>query len=325
MLQTRNSAILGLLVVPVLLLSAAVLAADPREEPKLLLVAAETKLQLASLKTLLTRLETQQHASRADPAVPPSAGGEARARLEAKPTPPAEVSSSNVASAEPPPSAPVPPDPNLIEQRTPQKSAPITKSEPPPSAPVQPDPNIIKQRAPQKSAPITKSEPPPSAPVPPDPNIIKQRATQKSAALEQGLQIEFTDYGVYAVDRKIHGRDSLGINTATGSNIRHTATLRTIPAQIGTTFGFQFRIIGKPYDAPIDLRGVVKFPSPGMIVPSSTTPVPQDQFKIQTRIGEPAYFSYTIEDSFELVPGVWTMEIWHGDRRLGAQTFTLTN
>ena len=296
MLQTRNSAILGLLVVPVLLLSAAMLAADPREEPKLLLVAAETKLQLASLKALLTRLETQQHASRADPAVPPSAGGEARARLEAKPTPPAEVSSSNVASAEPPPSAPVPPDPNLIEQRTPQKSAPITKS-----------------------------EPPPSAPVPPDPNIIKQRAAQKSAALEQGLQIEFTDYGVYAVDRKIHGRDSLGINTATGSNIRHTATLRTIPAQIGTTFGFQFRIIGKPYDAPIDLRGVVKFPLPGMIVPSSTTPVAQDQSKIQTRIGEPVYFSYTIEDSFELVPGVWTMEIWHGDRRLGAQTFTLTN
>ena len=296
MLQTRNSAILGLLVVPVLLLSAAVLAAGPREEPKLLLVAAETKLQLASLKTLLTRLETQQHASRADPAVPPSAGGGAHARLEAKPTPPAEVSSSSVASAEPPARPAVPPDPNLIEQRTPQKSAPITKS-----------------------------EPPPSAPVPPDPNIIKQRAAQKSAALEQGLQIEFTDYGVYAVDRKIHGRDSLGINTATGSNIRHTATLRTIPAQIGTTFGFQFRIVGKPYDAPIDLRGVVKFPSPGMIVPSSTTPVAQDQFKIQTRIGEPAYFSYTIEDSFELVPGVWTMEIWHGDRRLGAQTFTLTN
>jgi len=296
MLQTRNSAILGLLVVPVLLLSAAVLAADPREEPKLLLVAAETKLQLASLKALLTRLETQQHASRADPAVPPSAGGGAHARLEAKPTPPAEVSSSSVASAEPPARPAVPPDPNLIEQRTPQKSAPITKSEPPPSAPVQPDPNIV-----------------------------KQRATQKSAALEQGLQIEFTDYGVYAVDRKIHDRDSLGINTATGSNIRHTATLRTIPAQIGTTFGFQFRIVGKPYDAPIDLRGVVKFPSPGMIVPSSTTPVAQDQFKIQTRIGEPAYFSYTIEDSFELVPGVWTMEIWHGDRRLGAQTFTLTN
>ena len=296
MLQTRNSAILGLLVVPLLLLSAAVLAAGPREEPKLLLVAAETKLQLASLKALLTRLETQQHASRADPAVPPSAGGGAHARLEAKPTPPAEVSSSNVASAEPPARPAVPPDPNLIEQRTPQKLAPITKSEPPPSAPVQPDPNIV-----------------------------KQRATQKSAALEQGLQIEFTDYGVYAVDRKIRDRDSLGINTATGSNIRHTATLRTIPAQIGTTFGFQFRIVGKPYDAPIDLRGVVKFPSPGMIVPSSTTPVAQDQFKIQTRIGEPVYFSYTIEDSFELVPGVWTMEIWHGDRRLGAQTFTLTN
>jgi len=295
MLQTRNSAILGLLVVPVLLLSAAVLAADPREEPKLLLVAAETNLQLASLKTLLTRLETQQHASRADPAVPPSAGGGAHARLEAKPTPPA-VSSSNVASAEPPARPAVPPDPNLIEQRTPQKSAPTAKSEPPPNAPVQPNPNII-----------------------------KQRATQKSVALEQGLQIEFTDYGVYAVDRKIHGRDSLGLNTATGSNIRHTATLRTIPAQIGTTFGFQFRIVGKPYDAPIDLRGVVKFPSPGMTVPSSTTPVAQDQFKIQTKIGEPAYFSYTIEDSFELVPGVWTMEIWHGDRRLGAQTFTLTN
>jgi len=58
-----------------------------------------------------------------------------------------------------------------------------------------------------------------------------------SAAYAQTPQVErirFTEYGIYTVDRDVQGRDVLGINRAAATNVRHAATLRTIPAQIGT-------------------------------------------------------------------------------------------
>jgi hypothetical protein len=52
-------------------------------------------------------------------------------------------------------------------------------------------------------------------------------------------------------------------------------------------------------------------------------PLPQDEFTVQARIGETNYIFYTLEDAFELVPGSWVIEIWQGNRKLAAQSFTL--
>jgi hypothetical protein len=134
-------------------------------------------------------------------------------------------------------------------------------------------------------------------------------------------RIRFTEYGIYTVDRDVQGRDVLGINRAAATNVRHAATLRSIPAQIGTTFGFRYEVIGRPHAASVELRQVVIFPSPGLIPSSSSKPITQDEFVIQTRIGETSYASYTLEDAFELVPGKWVFEIWQGDRKLATQSF----
>jgi Domain of unknown function (DUF3859) len=147
-----------------------------------------------------------------------------------------------------------------------------------------------------------------------------------SATYAQTPQVEgvrFADYGIYTVDREIQGRDVLGINRAAASNVRHAATLRTIPAQIGTTFGFRYTVIGRPHAAPIELRQVVIFPSPGLSPSSLSKPIMQDEFLLQTRVGETSYASYTLEDAFELVAGNWIFEIWQGDRKLATQTFRL--
>jgi hypothetical protein len=147
-----------------------------------------------------------------------------------------------------------------------------------------------------------------------------------SAAYAQTPQVErilFTEYGIYTVDRDVQGRDVLGINRAAASNVRHAATLRTIPAQIGTTFGFRYKVIGRPHAAWVELRQVVIFPSPGIIPSSSSKPITQDEFVLQTRIGERSYASYTLEDAFELVPGNWVLEIWQGNRKLATQSFRI--
>jgi hypothetical protein len=138
-------------------------------------------------------------------------------------------------------------------------------------------------------------------------------------------RIEVTEYGIYTVDREIQGRDALGINKAAASNVRHAATIRTIPAQIGPTFGFRYKVIGKPNDAPVDLRQVVIFPSPGLTPSASSKPIAQDEFVLHTRVGQTSYASYTLEDGFELVPGTWVIEIWHGNRKLATQSFDVVH
>jgi len=58
-----------------------------------------------------------------------------------------------------------------------------------------------------------------------------------ASAYAQGALVErirFTEYGIYTVDRDVQVRDVLGINRAAATNVRHAATLRSIPAQIGT-------------------------------------------------------------------------------------------
>jgi len=135
--------------------------------------------------------------------------------------------------------------------------------------------------------------------------------------------IEFADFGIYTLDREIQGRDEAGIARASGSNVRHAASLRTIPAHIGVTFGFHYRIIGTPLNIPVQLRSIVVFPEHGIVPSHAAEPVTQAGFMLQTRIGQPSFMTYTLEDAFELVPGPWAIEIWYGDRKLGTQNFEL--
>jgi hypothetical protein len=136
-------------------------------------------------------------------------------------------------------------------------------------------------------------------------------------------RIEVIEYGTYRVERHVQGRDPRGINQATATNVQHTGTTRDIPARIGTTFGFRYRIIGKPDEAPIALRRIVVFPAPGLQPSASSRPLPRDEFTVQARIGETNYVFYTLEDGFELVPGSWAIEIWYGNRKLATQSFTI--
>jgi hypothetical protein len=92
-------------------------------------------------------------------------------------------------------------------------------------------------------------------------SIFALLLTSPSAYAQAALveRIRFTEYGIYTVDRDVQGRDVLGINRAAASNVRHAATLRTIPAQIGTTFGFRYEVVGRAHAAPVELRQVVIF------------------------------------------------------------------
>jgi|GraSoiStandDraft_16_1057320.scaffolds.fasta_scaffold1061261_1 hypothetical protein len=152
--------------------------------------------------------------------------------------------------------------------------------------------------------------------------LVMSAGTAYAQAVQvQRLDIE--DYGTYSLNREISGRDEQGISLGTASNIQHTATQRTVPAQIGVTFGFRYKIVGKPDGAAVNLRKVIVFPPPGLQTSASSKQVSKAEFDVEAKIGETNSELYTLEDNFELIPGTWVLEMWHGSRKLVAQSFKL--
>src|SRR5271165_4890921 len=93
--------------------------------------------------------------------------------------------------------------------------------------------------------------------------------------------------------------------------------------RIGKVFIKHFASGGTLLDFnPPDYREFIK-KQRGIVPKGSSSPIAQDEFTLQTRIGEINYTAYTLEDSFELLTGEWTIEIWYDDQRLGTQSFKI--
>lgn len=143
-----------------------------------------------------------------------------------------------------------------------------------------------------------------------------------AARAQTASRIDIVDYGIYAVDRERHGRNEDGIGLSTVRNARLAVTTATIPAQLGVTFGFHYKVVGRDTGEVVELRKVTKFPPGGLRTPKGEV-VRETERTLRNKIGETRFTSYALVDNFELAPGPWTIEIWQGSVRLASQTFTL--
>ena len=157
--------------------------------------------------------------------------------------------------------------------------------------------------------------------------VFEQPGPRRAVSLQSWGKAQFREgRHIFHGARRVRlQRDAHGIIKASASNVRHAATPRTVPTQIGTTFGFRYRLAGTPNGTPVNLREIVIFPPTGLVPKESSSPIVQDEFTLQSRIGEIDYAAYTLEDSFELVTGEWTIEIWYGDQKLGTQKFKISH
>jgi hypothetical protein len=168
------------------------------------------------------------------------------------------------------------------------------------------------------------------------------------AAHAQAIQsIEITEYGIYTTDT---ANSSAAPGTASGkidqvANIKLVQSTTTIPARLGVEFGFRYKIIGQTGaapapqagttilgmqlgtqpapqpDAPVNLKYVTHIPKPGMRNPETGNVTMTNVFYQEHKVGEELYRLYRVTDRWEIVPGVWTLEIWDGDRKLLSQNF----
>jgi uncharacterized protein DUF3859 len=147
-------------------------------------------------------------------------------------------------------------------------------------------------------------------------------------AYAQGPQVERIDvveYGIYAANKR---SVVSAPNTATGSRhllngIRHVESTRTVPARLGVRFGFRYTVVGAPAGTPVALHIVTIFPPPGLQNPATRQIKAQSEYDIQTTIGNSPYKDYGFDHDWELVPGIWTMQVWYQGRKLVEQEFTV--
>jgi antitoxin component of MazEF toxin-antitoxin module len=95
-----------------------------------------------------------------------------------------------------------------------------------------------------------------------------------------------------------------------------------IPAKLNTCFGFYFVIHGKPADAPITMKEVVKHPPMvnAQTGESSTEYSEAIQLKLEDR---QCAVQWVLSHDWEIVKGEWTFELFDGDHELLSQKFNV--
>lgn len=137
--------------------------------------------------------------------------------------------------------------------------------------------------------------------------------------------IEIVEYGIFTAELQSSKRDVHGIRQNLSTNFRLAVKTNTVPLQIGVRFGVQYRVNGRPADATFPIRSIVVFPPAGVRSPAEAKLLTRSESINNSKVGEITYTGYRLDDSFELVPGVWTIELWHGERKLAEQKFMLGN
>ena len=71
----------------------------------------------------------------------------------------------------------------------------------------------------------------------------------------------------------------------------------------------------------VNLKNVTHIPSHGIRHPQTGNVTMTSIFSQDHRLGVELYRLYRFTDPWEVVPGIWTLEIWDGERKLASQAF----
>ena len=111
----------------------------------------------------------------------------------------------------------------------------------------------------------------------------------------------------------------------TASNWHFVSDSTDVAGQVGTQFGIEFRIDGNPVGDGVTLHMVLNFPPQGIRNPNTGDTMHTANIAFPNlKIGALSLLGYGFDNAWEIVPGVWTEQIWYQDRMLAERTFTVS-
>ena len=136
--------------------------------------------------------------------------------------------------------------------------------------------------------------------------------------------VELLEFGIF---KKISSLDDLH-DSGTISGIRHAVAkaklieeTTSIPARIGTSFGFRVKYPGQATGAIV--RCTAKCLHPRLTDPSTGRSSEVEQWDISSLSGSEEYIGYTLDHAWELIPGEWKIQLWLGPKLMIEKTFTV--
>lgn len=143
-----------------------------------------------------------------------------------------------------------------------------------------------------------------------------------SAGAQSSARVEVYEFGTYTSEGGVEvGMTRQGIVRSQTGGIRHLETTRKVLGRLGVEFGFRYRLVGPRPGTALPLTIVAKFPPPGVLARDSQKPIQKDDYVDLTTAGKEDFLTWTFEMRSDLVPGIWTFEIWSGGKKLTEQSF----
>src|SRR5262249_12071756 len=132
-----------------------------------------------------------------------------------------------------------------------------------------------------------------------------------SAVAAEAMHIERVDVlevGLYCartVGMVADPRTAVGERTEI-SGVGMIAATRTVPARLGTKFGFRYAVVGMPERGQALLTLVVRYPQPGLQRPAGGPPASSERLDMVRDIGPAHIRGFEFGEPWMIVPGVWT-------------------
>ncbi len=139
----------------------------------------------------------------------------------------------------------------------------------------------------------------------------------------QSINGHIVDYGIYSGTKtktKKSKNVAAGIVT-TSTNIKLVKRTTDIPGKLNIRFGFRCKIDGSNRGKSIQITKKTLYPPPGLKNPKRAKLFTEGSYNLSWTIGNTRYTGYRFDDSWEIVPGRWTMQLWYKNKLLCGTTF----
>lgn len=143
------------------------------------------------------------------------------------------------------------------------------------------------------------------------------------AALARADQprVEILDYGTYVTGPRTQIDMPVSVSGKMNvvSNVRLTEKTRQILGQLGTSFGFRYRVHGVPDGAKVTIRTL----HPKLTNPDNGRSMNYGEREQDVSPGSERYTGYSFDATYEIAEGEWTFQIIYQGRVIGEEKFKI--
>jgi hypothetical protein len=143
-----------------------------------------------------------------------------------------------------------------------------------------------------------------------------------AANAQEATGIDVYEFGIYERGEILgeFAPPNKGYRHAAVSGMTHLETTRIIPGRLGVSFGLRYRVLGG-LGFMVPVRVVLKVPPQGLLNPEYPEPLYVDETVMMRQLGGDDFSAHTFDYPWEIEPGIWTIEFWSGDTKLGEEQF----